>query len=92
MKNAIKYLGQKCPASPWFVDRLIISAFLHINKIQVINNRLLLSYCVQEKEEDFKILVGFIEVINGIRDNFTIEDLIELFEFVISPSDRIING
>lgn len=92
MKNATKYLSQKCSANPWFVDRLIISAFLYINKIEVTSNRLLLSYYIRENDEDFDNLAGFIEVINGIRDNFTIEDLIELFEFVISPSDRIING
>lgn len=92
MKNATKYLSQRCTTNPWFVDRLIISAFLYINKIEVTNNRLLLSYCIQENDEDFKNLTGFIEVINDIRDEFTIEKLIELFEFVISPSDRIVNG
>src|SRR5690606_40896788 len=84
MKNATKYLSQKCSTNPWFVDRLIISAFLYINKIQVTNNRLLLNYCIQENDEDFKNLVGFIEVINDIGHNLTIEDLIELFEFVRS--------
>ncbi|MFN3379843.1 MAG: class I SAM-dependent DNA methyltransferase, partial [Runella zeae] len=74
------------------VDRLIISAFLYINRIQVANNELLLSYYIKENDEDFENLVGFIQVINAIKDKFTIEDLIELFEFVISPSDRIING
>lgn len=92
MKNATKYLSQKCLAQPWFVDRLIISAFLYINKIEVTNNKLLLSYYIRENDEDFGSLAGFIEVINDIRDKFTIEDLIELFEFVISPSDRIVNG
>jgi type I restriction-modification system DNA methylase subunit len=92
MKNATKYLSQKCSANPLFVDRLIISAFLYINKIQLTNNRFLLRYCIRENDEDFRNLVGFIEVINNIRDKFTFEDLIELFEFVISPSDRIVNG
>lgn len=92
MKNATKYLSQKCSTNPWFVNRLIVSAYLYINEIQVINNRLLLSYCIQENDDDFDDLTGFIEVINNIKEKFTIEDLIELFEFVISPSDRIING
>ncbi len=92
MKKATKYLSQKCTTDPWLVDRLIISAFLYINEIQVINNKLLLSYCIQKNDKDFNNLIGFIEAINNIRDNFTIEDLIELFEFVISPSDRIVNG
>lgn len=92
MKNVRKYLGQKCSANPWFVDRLIISAFLYINKIRVINNELLLNYCIRDNDEDWENLQGFIEIINKTRDQFTIEDLIELFEFVISPSDRVVNG
>lgn len=92
MKNATKYLSLKCSSNPWFVDRLIVSAFLSINEIQINNNRLLLSYYISDNDEDYENLIGFIEVINSIRVKFTIEDLIELFEFVISPSDRIVNG
>lgn len=92
MKNATKYLSQKCSANPWYVDRLIISAFLYINRIEVKNNRLLLNYYVRKNDEDYESLLGLIDIINSIREKFVIEDLIELFEFVISPSDRIING
>lgn len=92
MKEATKYLSQKCNTDPWFVDRLIISAFLYINQIQLTNNKLLLEYCIRENDEDFENLIGFVETINNINNEFVIEDLIELFEFVISPSDRIING
>lgn len=92
MKNATKYLSLKCSSNPWFVDRLIVSAFLYINGIQIDNNRLLMSYYISENDEDYENLIGFIEVVNNISTKFTIEDLIELFEFVISPSDRIING
>lgn len=92
MNNATKYLSLKCTTNPWFVDRLIISAFLYINKIVLNNNLLLLSYSINENDEDYENLNGFIDVIINIKDKFTIEDLIELFEYVISPSDRIVNG
>lgn len=92
MKNATKFLSLKCSSNPWFVDRLIVSAFLYINEIQINNNSLLLSYYIRQDDEDYENLIGFIEEINDVRVNFTIEDLIELFEFVISPSDRIVNG
>lgn len=92
MKNATKYLSQNCPANPWFVDRLIISAFLNINGLEVIDNKFLLSYLIRNEDEDFETLGGFVEIIKNTKDNFLIEDLIELFEYVISPSDRIING
>ena len=92
MKNATKFLSLKCSSNPWFVDRLIVSAFLYINEIQINNNSLLLSYYIRQDDEDYENLIGFIEEINNVRVNFTAEDLIELFEFVISPSDRIVNG
>ncbi len=37
-------------------------------------------------------LLQFIEIVRSEIETFDIEKLIELFEFVISPSDRIING
>lgn len=92
MKNATKYLSQKCSANPWFVDRLIISAFLYINRIEIANNRLISSYYINENDEDYNNLVEFIATIDNATNEFVIEDLIELFEFVVSPSDRIVNG
>ncbi|MFP9097757.1 class I SAM-dependent DNA methyltransferase [Flavobacterium sp. RHBU_24] len=92
MRNATKYLSQRCSSNPLFVDRLIISAFLYINNIEVNINKFLLSYFIRQNEDDYETLLGFIEIINSTKNEFKIEDLIELFEFVISPSDRIING
>ena len=92
MKNATKYLSQNCPANPWFVDRLIVSAFLYINNIKVVYNRFLLSYLIREEDEDFQNLLDFVGIVKSIKNELDIEDLIELFEFVISPLDRIVNG
>lgn len=92
MKKAAIYLSQKYSTNPWFVDRLIISAFLYLNKMQVNNNKLLLTYYIHKNDEDFNKLIEFAEVINNIKEKIILEDLIELFEFVISPSDRIVNG
>ncbi len=92
MKNAFKYLSQYS-TTPKDVDRLIISAFLEINKIKLQNNILLKEYSIGkvEKEENAS-LIEFISVINAEITKFGFEELIELFEFVISPADRIING
>lgn len=92
MKEATKYLSQKCSTNPWFVDRLIISAFIYINRLVVNNNKFLLSFYVDKDDEDYELLKGFIKIIEKSKEKFDIEDLIELFEYVISPSDRIING
>lgn len=70
-----------------------MSAFLVINQLTVRQNRFLIEYSItQEQQEQWDALGKFIEIINGELHTFEIEKLIELFEFVISPSDRIVNG
>lgn len=92
MKNLFRYL-KNYSSQPLKVDRLIVSAFLKINKINVVENIFLLEYFISENEiEEWNSLNKFIEIIKEEIGTFDIERLIELFEFVISPSDRIING
>jgi adenine-specific DNA-methyltransferase len=92
MRNTFKYLSQ-FSTIPKDVDRLIISAFLEINKLELKKNKLLKSYVISSKsKEEYSSLLGFISAIYIDTKLFGFEELIELFEFVISPVDRIING
>ncbi|QNS41963.1 N-6 DNA methylase [Chryseobacterium manosquense] len=93
MKTQIfKYL-KSYSTLPFDVDRLIISAYLSINNIRVLNNRFINNYVINDdRENEFKNLNEFIIVLQKEIQNFDNEALIELFEFVISPSDRVING
>ncbi len=92
MRNAFKYLSQYS-TDPKDVDRLIISAFLEIKKLEPKRNKLLKSYFISSKnKKEFSSLVEFVSAIHLDTKVFGFEELIELFEFVISPADRIING
>ncbi len=92
MRNAFKYLSQYS-TTPKDVDRLIISAFLEINKFNLKRNNLLKSYFINSKsKEEYSSLLEFVSAIYVDTKAFGFEELIELFEFVISPADRIING
>jgi len=92
MRNVFKYLSQYS-TTPKDVDRLIISAFLEINKLKPKKNKLLKAYSINSKnKEEHSSLLEFVSVIYSDTKAFEFEDLIELFEFVISPADRIING
>lgn len=92
MKNIFRYL-KNYSTQPLEVNRLIVSAFLVINQLNVLENRFLLEYFISEDQiQEWDSLVKFIEIINEEIEVFDIEKLIELFEFVISPSDRIVNG
>lgn len=92
MKNIFRYL-KSYSTQPFEVDKLIVSAFLEINQIQVLENQFLLEYLIEENQiYEQENLKDFVEIINTEMVVFDIEKLIELFEFVISPSDRIVNG
>lgn len=92
MRIAFKYLSQYS-TTPKDVDRLIISAFLEINKLELKKNKLLKSYCISRKSKvEYSSLQEFVLAIYEDTNVFGFEELIELFEFVISPADRIING
>ncbi|EKB48187.1 Eco57I restriction-modification methylase domain-containing protein [Cecembia lonarensis] len=92
MRNAFKYLSQYS-TTPKDVDRLIISAFLEINELKLKKNKLLKSYSINSKiKEEYSSLLEFVSAIYSDTKAFGFEELIELFEFVISPADRIING
>ena len=81
---------------PKIIDRLIISSFVYINNISIVNNKLINEYLIKDNDkfqkQEFESLNGFIELIKLERENLTFEDLIELFEFVVSPSDKEVNG
>ncbi|HRP88571.1 MAG TPA: N-6 DNA methylase [Edaphocola sp.] len=92
MRNAFKYLSQYS-TTPKDVDRLIISTFLEINNLELKKNKLLKSYSISSKnKKEYSSLLEFVSAIYSDTKVFGFEELIELFEFVISPADRVING
>lgn len=82
------YLKKKGLTDPYKVNSLFVSAFIHENGWQVehctvIANRL---------DYNNGIVIEFIQVLKENGFSFQLEDLIKLFEFVISPADRIVTG
>jgi adenine-specific DNA-methyltransferase len=91
-QQVFKYL-KSYSTTPIDVDRLIVSAFLKINKVKVSHNDFIKSLIITDDNiEECINLNNFISVIKTEISKFDLEALIEMFEFVISPSDRIING
>lgn len=91
-QRVFKYLSEY-NSKPIKVDRLIISAFIKANKISVLKNKFVKQYLIlPSKKVAFRKVEEFTKLIIEENETFNFEDLIELFEFVISPSDRIVNG
>ncbi|WP_278352873.1 HsdM family class I SAM-dependent methyltransferase [Chryseobacterium gleum] len=75
------------------VNRLIVSTFCQLNSISVKNNILIKSLLIDERDTDeYQKLLDLIDLFNGENQHCDFELLITLFEFVISPSDKIVNG
>lgn len=88
-----KYLQTNYPQQPKAVDRLIVSAYFKKNQLTVHNNTFIKGYIIKEsKKDDTKKLYEFIQLVDKHFAKFDLETLVELFEFVISPADRVVTG
>lgn len=92
MNEVFKFL-KSYSTDPFEIDRLIVSAYFKYNNIFPIYNDLLLTYCINEdgSSED-KFLEIFLDKLQDEAEAITLETIINLFEFVVSPADKIING
>lgn len=86
-KSVFKFLN-KHNTDTLVINSLIVSNFLLTNKINKVKNELIDHLCIDFGSENNQLLEEFMSI-QGIK---TFEDLIEAFEFVISPSDKILNG
>jgi hypothetical protein len=73
---------------PVKINRLIVSAFIKSNKVVLNKNKLIKELIIKKKDADYE---AFLEIIN-IQTFIGFEQLIEAFEFVISPEDKVITG
>lgn len=94
MKKAIfSQLRLHTNMDPFTVDRQLISAFLRINNLVVSNNTYIRKYIIEsEDQEELLINNRITNIIHTTSSNFDFEQLIELFEFVVSPKDKIVTG
>ena len=88
-----KFLKNNFSQEPIDVDRLLVSSFLEKNDLKLCKNKLLKNYLIKRDDhEEYENLQTFISYFEKYNSGYDFEALIELFEFVISPSDRIVNG
>lgn len=75
------------------VNRLLVSTYVYLNNLKVNNNKKILKLIIcKHNKDEYKFLKEFMFLVGEVTRDFTYEDLLELFEFVISPSDKLVNG
>lgn len=88
-QNILKYLREYSYKEK-DINRLLVSSFIHINNIEEVNNEFIKSFIIDNQDEVEKLqLEKFIAFFDS---KFDVEFMLELFEFVISPEDKEING
>ena len=73
---------------PNTVNKLIVTNFIKSNSIGKLENNLIKSLIIDQESNLFSLVEEFSKI-HAIQ---TIEDLIEAFEFVISPEEKIVTG
>lgn len=93
MKREIfTYLKRKKLTDIQSVNRLFVSAFMRHYNIMSHNNSLLMLNYIKDEDEDAATLFDFVRHLDKCECEYSLEDLTQLFEFVISPSDRKVTG
>jgi len=82
------YLKKKSLTDPFLVNSLFVTAFIKENGWDVEHCSVIINLLGYNKE----IVTEFIDVLKDNGFTFCMEDIIKLFEFVISPADRIVTG
>lgn len=88
MKQEIFTYLKSYSFNPEKINRLVVSAFLYSNDITSIKNQRIKSLLITEQSDEFEALTSFLK----IQKLSAFEELIEVFEFVISPQEKVVTG
>ena len=86
-KDIISFL-KDYSTNTFTIDRLIVSSFLYQNNLSNVQNNFLRNYIIHDEDRDFAQL----QIFRTLWQFSTIEDVIKIFEFVISPLEKVVNG
>lgn len=91
--STLSFLKRHVPSDERMVNRLFVSAYLKSNRLEVKRSSFLLNYVISEKEDEYEILQSvLLHLSMEYGEKISIETLVKLFEYVVSPADRIITG
>lgn len=90
-KEILKFL-KDYGTDEYSINRLLVSSFVIEHNINNIQNFLIKNLLINKNELEYGILIQFLDLIRKSNKHYYFEELVEFFEFVISPSDKLING
>jgi len=94
MRQAVKqFIKKVMPYETSIVNRILVSTFVAINRLNV-SNRFIENFIISENNhpEEFSLFTQFYNLLLSDYNKLELENLIEFFEFVISPAEKEVNG
>ena len=70
----------------------MVSTFLKHKNTSIVKNNKINKLVIQKSETLYNELKKFTDILDKVQQRLCFEELLELFEFVISPSDKLVNG
>ena len=90
--TVFRFLRDHVSSDIEFVNSLFVTVFVTKNNWIVKKNSLISSLIITKNHLWYPFVVEFTTILDTNNYRYTLEELINLFEFVISPADKIING
>ncbi|WP_071889685.1 HsdM family class I SAM-dependent methyltransferase [Hymenobacter sp. PAMC 26628] len=92
IKEFFKALNKVLPSDPQRANKILVTTFLDLNRLQPKNSALISGLIIPEFGNEWETYTLFKEYFLSYQATFSFEDLIEIFELVVSPSDKKVNG
>lgn len=92
MKPAVKRFLGNYDDDVQSVNRLIVTSYLTCRDIAVDADSMLFPYLISRKDSAWEKVETFCRVLKASYTTIDLELLIDLFEFVVSPSDKVVTG
>ena len=87
-----KFLRNHISSDIELVNSVFVTTFVNKNNWMVKNNSLLSSLLIDKNHLWYSVVLDFTNLLDANNYRYTLEELINLFEFVISPADKVVNG
>ena len=92
LQSIFPFLKRNLTKDPYCINRIFVSLYIIFNKVSVYNE-FISDYVIKKNDKDYEALDKVISFLSKIKvKKISMEDMTKLFEFVISPSDRIVTG
>lgn len=89
-KNILNFLNKITDTRT--VNKLIVTSFLKHKNTCIVVNEKIRNLTISQNTQEYQLFKEFDLTLQNENQKLCFEELLELFEFVISPSDKLING